>query len=75
MMNLIKKWAAQHALDNDKKFIRMDTWGDNENLKEYYLKCGFVFAGRRGSPQPQSFARALLSLCLFEIEAGRFFPV
>src|ERR1700757_1968100 len=33
IMQLIKNWAGEHALQNNKKFIRMDTWGDNEKLK------------------------------------------
>ena len=75
MMRLIQKWAAQHALDNKKKFIRMDTWGDNENLKAYYEKCGFDFAGRRVLPDPNPLPAHYwgISLCLFEINVGLFF--
>lgn len=29
--------------NSGKKYLRMDTWGDNEKLREYYVKCGFKF--------------------------------
>ncbi len=38
-------WAKEHALQTNKKFIRMDTWGDNEALINYYTKCGFDYLG------------------------------
>ena len=41
----IIEWARQHAKENDKQFIRMDTWGDNEELINYYIKCGFNYLG------------------------------
>lgn len=46
--NYVKKiieWAREHAVQTNKKFIRMDTWGDNEELISYYIKCGFDFLG------------------------------
>lgn len=70
LMYLVKKWAAQHALDNHKNFIRMDTWGDNESLKQYYMKCGFDFVGRRVLPDPNPLPSHYwgISLSLFEIK-------
>lgn len=41
----IVEWAKQYALDNKKKFIRMDTVGNNPGLISYYSKCGFDFLG------------------------------
>lgn len=41
----IIEWAKEHALQTDKKFIRMDTWGDNDALINYYTKCGFDYLG------------------------------
>ena len=41
----IVEWARQYAFDNKKKFIRMDTVGDNPGLISYYQKCGFDFLG------------------------------
>ena len=28
---------------NGKEFIRMDTWGDNPKLINYYINCGFSY--------------------------------
>lgn len=41
----IVKWAKKYARENDKKFIRMDTVGENQGLIDYYQKCGFDFLG------------------------------
>jgi len=34
-------WAYGYALGSGRKFIRMDTWGDNQRLVNYYITCGF----------------------------------
>lgn len=47
-LNLVRQiveWAKKYAFDNNKKFIRMDTVGDNPGLISYYSKCGFDFLG------------------------------
>jgi ribosomal protein S18 acetylase RimI-like enzyme len=36
-------WAKQFAIENDKQFIRMDTWGDNDKLIAYYQRLGFAY--------------------------------
>lgn len=41
----IVNWAKDYAVQNDKKFIRMDTVGDNTKLIAYYGKCGFEYLG------------------------------
>lgn len=41
----IVRWARKYATKNEKKFIRMDTVGENTGLIEYYKKCGFDFLG------------------------------
>lgn len=62
-------WAREHASAQNKKFIRMDTWGDNEKLIEYYTACGFNFLGTitpEASDQlPKHYSAIFLSL--FEI--------
>ncbi|MGQ0826928.1 MAG: GNAT family N-acetyltransferase [Bacteroidota bacterium] len=45
--NVIKNWAIQHAMEKNKKYVRMDTWGDNENLRKYYTSCGFNYLGQQ----------------------------
>ena len=41
----ITDWSQTYAGEINKKFIRMDTWGDNQKLIEYYVECGFKFLG------------------------------
>ncbi len=38
-------WAIEFCMNNNKQFIRMDTWGDNLRLIEYYQNCSFLFWG------------------------------
>ena len=41
----ITTWAVKHALERGLRFVRMDTWGDNQKLIDYYRDCGFRFLG------------------------------
>ena len=41
----IVDWVKDYARSKNKKFIRMDTWGDNQKLINYYVDCGFTFLG------------------------------
>jgi ribosomal protein S18 acetylase RimI-like enzyme len=70
MMKLITDWAYEHAIQHNKKYIRMDTWGDNENLKSYYINGGFKHVGQISLPEnhelPSHYWGSTLSL--FEIE-------
>ena len=65
----IAAWAKQHAVSMGKKFIRMDTWGDNEKLINYYQQCGFKYLGstvpERSKQLPEHYSAIYLSL--FEI--------
>jgi ribosomal protein S18 acetylase RimI-like enzyme len=36
-------WAKTYCKMHQKDFIRLDTWGDNPKLIDYYCKCGFDF--------------------------------
>lgn len=40
-------WAYGYAAGCGRRFIRMDTWADNEKLMEYYAACGFQLVGKR----------------------------
>ena len=42
---MIVDWARGYAKEIGKKYIRMDTWGDNQKLIDYYVDCGFAFLG------------------------------
>ncbi len=65
----IIKWARQYCLDNDLKYIRMDTWADNEKLLDYYTTCGFEYVGvvtmQKTDGLPKHYEG--ISLSLFEI--------
>ncbi len=39
----IINWAKVYCKTHQKDFIRLDTWGDNQKLMDYYSKCGFHF--------------------------------
>lgn len=66
----IIKWAKEFVLNRSIKFIRMDTWADNEKLLDYYTGCGFDFVGvvtmERTEGLPKHYEG--ISLSLFEIK-------
>ena len=66
----IIEWAKSFGRQNNKKFIRMDTWADNEKLKEYYVKCGFNYLGITATLKSESLPKHYtgIRLSLFEIE-------
>jgi ribosomal protein S18 acetylase RimI-like enzyme len=41
----IVNWSKKYAEINGKRFIRLDTVGENKGLIDYYQKCGFDFLG------------------------------
>lgn len=65
----IIKWAKVYAKENGIKFIRMDTWADNEKLLAYYTGCGFEYAGVVTMDQTAGLPKHYegISLSLFEI--------
>lgn len=68
----IVDWAKQYALANEKKFIRLDTVGDNPGLIAYYTKCSFDFLGlsklKDTEGLPAHYDNATVSL--FQIEVS-----
>ncbi len=44
-VKLIVEWAKEYGRKLGKRFIRMDTWADNQKLIDYYIECGFSFVG------------------------------
>src|ERR1043165_3015479 len=65
----IINWALVYGREKERKFLRMDTWGDNAKLREYYTKCGFKFLGvvKPASPELLPAHYADITLSLFEI--------
>ncbi|MDR1967198.1 MAG: GNAT family N-acetyltransferase [Burkholderiaceae bacterium] len=70
LVTLIVDWSRQYAKENAKKFIRMDTVGENKSLIKHYQKCGFDFLGlmklRNTSHLSAHYHNA--SVSLFQIE-------
>jgi len=67
-VKLIVEWAKNFA--QDKKFIRMDTCGENLKLIQHYQNCGFEFLGIQKLQQavnlPAHYQNA--DVCYFEIK-------
>lgn len=41
----IVNWAKQYAKEQEKKYVRLDTVGENQKLIQHYQQCGFNFLG------------------------------
>lgn len=70
LVTKIVEWATRYAKLNNKKFIRMDTVGENKKLIEHYERCGFNYLGlyklRNTTTLPGHYQNATVSL--FEIK-------
>lgn len=68
----IINWAKYFVKKQNKQFIRMDTWGDNEQLINHYTNSGFSFLGlttlQKSEGLPKHYEGACLSL--FEIKVA-----
>ena len=66
----IIKWAKAFAPLNNIKYIRMDTWADNEKLLAYYTGCGFDYVGVVTMKETEGLPKHYegISLSLFEIK-------
>jgi len=66
----IKNWSINYGTLHNKKFVRMDTWGDNQKLIDYYVQSGFTFIGLKqmGKADNLPLHYQGVSLSLFEIE-------
>ncbi len=67
---MITEWAKHHAREKSLRFVRMDTWGDNQKLIDYYQDCGFSFVGLMSPEESETLPRHYvgISLSLFEID-------
>jgi len=70
LVNTIVAWAKEYAKANHKKYVRLDTVGDNKSLITHYTSCGFNFLGLvslktiEGLPAHYGMG----GVCLFELE-------
>lgn len=71
IMVVIKKWGIDHAKAMNKKYLRMDTWGNNETIRNYYINCGFNYIGQQQLHKteglPEHYGGNLLSLFQNEV--------
>jgi len=65
----IVDWAIGYGHKNGKEFVRMDTWGDNQKLIDYYTNCGFTFKGLTGILSGENMPKHYygIQLSLFEM--------
>jgi ribosomal protein S18 acetylase RimI-like enzyme len=71
LVKKIVEWARNYATNKGKKFVRMDTVGENLKLIEHYKDCGFDFLGlsqlTNTDGLPKHYHNAVVSL--FELKA------
>jgi hypothetical protein len=67
----VVNWAKQHALQHQKRYIRLDTLGNNTGLIRHYTRSGFCFLGmvrlEDTTTLPLHYQREP-DCCLFEID-------
>ena len=68
-VKIIADWSIDFAKTENKKFVRMDTCGQNDRLINHYKNCGFNFLGMKklkDSSQLQAHYHDA-DVCFFEI--------
>ncbi len=71
----IAEWAKKYAKEIGKKFIRLDTLGNNTKLIEHYTSAGFNFLGMVKLTDTANLPlhyQNETNCCLFEIEVKRY---
>ncbi len=70
LVKKIAEWAKEYATSLGKKYVRLDTCGDNTRLINHYQKCGFEFLGLKhlhdSAGLPPHYEDA--DVCYFEIK-------
>ncbi len=69
-VRVITEWAKTHARSKGLRYVRMDTWGDNKKLIDYYKDCGFTFLGLTSAEISEDMPKHYhgITLSLFEID-------
>lgn len=72
-VNIIIEWAKEYGAKKEKRYIRLDTWGDNPKLIAYYERCGFNYLGNivpeASAVLPKHYENIILALFEIEIQA------
>ena len=72
-MDAIVDWAKTYAQQLGKRFVRLDTLGNNTKLIEHYTSSGFAFLGMFKLTDTQNLPSHYQNepnCCLFEIDLG-----
>jgi hypothetical protein len=66
------QWAKEYAQQTQKKYVRLDTIGENHGLIAHYTACGFTYLGLTRLTDtaglPSHYHNATVSL--FELPVG-----
>lgn len=70
LTRFVFEWARVKAKLLGRKYIRIDTWGSNRHLIDYYIRAGFKFIGyKKMGDSPELMEHYTnLTLALFETE-------
>ena len=66
----VLKWAVNFGRQKNLKYVRMDTWADNEKIIDYYKSFGFKFIEYYKTPDAPElpFQNRNLHVALLELE-------
>lgn len=69
-VQMIADWSKDFAKKENKKFVRMDTCGQNDRLINHYKNCGFEFLGMKKLKDSSGLQTHYhnADVCFFEIE-------
>ena len=69
-VQMISDWSRDFAKKEKKKFVRMDTCGQNDRLINHYKNCGFQFLGMKKLKDSSGLQKHYQNaeVCFFEIE-------
>lgn len=72
-IDIIVAWAKNYALQQNKRFVRLDTLGNNHKLIHHYTSAGFDFLGmfglRHTATLPLHYQQEP-NCCLFQLEVA-----
>ncbi|WP_192822215.1 N-acetyltransferase [Rufibacter sp. LB8] len=72
LVQKIVAWAKEYAAQHKKKYVRLDTIGENKPLIQHYTACGFTFLGlfklENTVGLPAHYENATVSLFEVEVE-------
>jgi ribosomal protein S18 acetylase RimI-like enzyme len=75
LVSEIVAWSKSYARQNGKKFVRLDTVGNNQGLIAHYQRCGFDFMGlfslRDVSSLPAHYQQGPVSLFQISLDRNR----